>query len=77
MDDTWRTSLALNLPHSLSHWVWTGSEMIIWGGGFGDPFTAFNTGGRYNPSTDVWTATSTVHAPTPQVATSQLGPGLK
>src|SRR5262249_41549057 len=67
-DDTWRTSLALNLPDARdSHTaVWTGSEMIIWGGGVGDPFTPFNTGGRYNPSTDVWTATSTVHAPTPR-----------
>src|SRR5207247_6254811 len=40
--------------------VWTGSEMILWGGTNG-PF--LNTGGRYNPSTDSWTATSTTSAP--------------
>ena len=45
--------------------VWTGSEMIVWGGFqpanfFGTPF---NTGGRYDPSTDNWTTTSLTHAP--------------
>src|SRR5205814_10643700 len=40
--------------------VWTGSEMIVWGGGF----SGFNTGGRYNPSTDTWADTTAVNAPT-------------
>ena len=40
--------------------VWTGSEMIVWGGTNGSPL---NTGGRYNPSADAWTATSTTNAP--------------
>ena len=33
--------------------VWTGSEMIVWGG---TGANYFNTGGRYNPNTDSWTA---------------------
>ena len=33
--------------------------MIVWGGG-----SALNTGGRYNPNTDSWTATSITDAPT-------------
>src|SRR5437899_8411064 len=41
--------------------VWTGSEMIAWGGI--DLFDFFNTGGRYNPGTDSWTPTSTTGAP--------------
>ncbi len=41
--------------------IWTGSEMIVWGGWGGGP--DLNTGGRYNPSTDSWTATSTTNAP--------------
>ena len=41
--------------------VWTGSEMIVWGGY--DGISLLNTGGRYNPSTDSWTATSTTNAP--------------
>jgi photosystem II stability/assembly factor-like uncharacterized protein len=38
--------------------VWTGSKMIIWGGGiaFGD--TDYNTGGIYDPVANNWTATS-------------------
>jgi hypothetical protein len=35
--------------------------MIVWGGSSGVNF--FNTGGRYNPITDSWTATSTTNAP--------------
>jgi len=35
--------------------------MIVWGGGNGASY--FNTGGRYNPSIDSWTATSTTNAP--------------
>src|SRR5215510_1386741 len=41
--------------------VWTGSEMIVWGGT--DWHNIFNTGGRYNPSTDSWTGTSIDNAP--------------
>src|SRR4029079_995367 len=41
--------------------VWTGSEMIVWGGA--GQKGAANTGGRYNPGTDSWTATSTMNAP--------------
>ncbi len=41
--------------------VWTGSEMIIWGGIGGSART--NTGGRYNPTTDSWTPVITTNAP--------------
>ncbi len=41
--------------------VWTGSEMIVWGGY--DGATRLNTGGRYNPVTDSWVATTTTNAP--------------
>ena len=36
--------------------------MIVWGGYDGNVY--LNTGGRYNPGTDSWTATSTTNAPT-------------
>ncbi len=52
-DNTWTTTSVVNAPGGGSV-VWTGSEMIVWGGA---------TGGRYNPSTDSWTATSIAHAP--------------
>ncbi len=45
--------------------VWTGKEMIIWGGYFAFPSQYLNTGGRFDPSTGSWTATSTgVNVPT-------------
>ena len=38
--------------------VWTGSEMIVWGGlDFSSGF--FNSGGKYSPGADSWAATST------------------
>jgi len=43
--------------------VWTGTEMIVWGGESGtDPFYLDN-GGRYNPGTDSWTPISITNAP--------------
>lgn len=42
--------------------VWTGTEMLVWGGdGVGDQFVA--TGGRYNPSSNTWAPISNVGAP--------------
>ena len=40
--------------------VWTGSEMIVWGG-FGGGY--LNDGARYNPAGNSWTAMSTTGAP--------------
>ena len=63
-DDTWTATTTANAPvaRDLHTAVWTGSEMIIWGGEYRYP-TDLNTGGGYNPSTDSWTATSTTNAP--------------
>ena len=41
--------------------VWTGSEMIVWGGNNGPGYTG---GGRYNPTTDSWSLVSTTNEPT-------------
>ena len=61
IDDTWTiTAAAASARHNHSA-VWTGSEMIVWGGaGVGEPV---NTGGRYSPATDTWTATTTTASP--------------
>src|SRR5215471_16758785 len=61
----WTPTSTNNAPQAryLHTAVWTGSEMIIWGGQIiASPFFT-NTGGRYNPSMDSWTATSTTNAP--------------
>src|ERR1700751_4637971 len=63
IDDTWTATSTTNAPgaRDAHSGVWTGSEMIVWGGyGFGG---YLNTGGRYNPATDSWIATSTPNAP--------------
>ena len=64
VEDTWTATSTTNAPSARAGHtaVWTGSEMIVWGGGASGP-TYLNTGGRYNPSTDSWTATSTTNAP--------------
>ena len=61
--DSWIATNLANAPSPRSAFdgVWTGREMIIWGGNntVGD----FNTGGRYNPGTDSWIPTTTMNAP--------------
>src|SRR5215472_8345938 len=61
INDSWTATAADHpFPRTDHTAVWTGSEMIVWGGNSG---TYLNTGERYNPSTDSWTATSIVNAP--------------
>jgi len=47
--------------------IWTGAEMIVWGGlaatGIPNTQTLTNRGARYDPATDGWTAVSTIGAP--------------
>jgi len=64
--DSWTATSITDAPTARSGHtaVWTGSEMIVWGGTICCPDIYFNTGGRYNPRTDSWTATSTTNAPT-------------
>ena len=63
--DSWTAISTLNAPSARdSHSaVWTGSEMLIWGGVCCNPGVDYNTGGRYNPGTDSWTATGTANVP--------------
>ncbi|PYJ31882.1 MAG: galactose oxidase, partial [Verrucomicrobia bacterium] len=61
--DSWTATSTTGAPAArLRHTaVWTGTEMIVWGGTDNSSF--LNTGGRYNPGTNSWTATSTTSAP--------------
>jgi hypothetical protein len=67
--------------------VWTGVEMIVWGG-FRGTFSGgspLNTGGRYNPITDTWTPTrvapsaigATDAAPAPRVNHTAVWTGTR
>jgi N-acetylneuraminic acid mutarotase len=64
VEDTWTATNISNAPDSREFHkaVWTGSEMIVWGGGDRN-FNLVNTGAKYIPSIDGWTATSTINAP--------------
>jgi hypothetical protein len=66
--DTWASTTTINVPQGRDEHtaVWTGNEMIIWGGQQELPFNYDTNGGRYNPSTDSWTATSTTNTPFPR-----------
>src|SRR5262249_61705478 len=59
--DSWtimRDAPASPTPRTEHTAVWTGAEMIIWGGSDFNPVVGdVYTGGRYNPATDTWAAT--------------------
>lgn len=44
--------------------VWTGSEMIVWGGNNNDGNGAPDSGGKYNPAYDSWKTISPINSPT-------------
>jgi len=62
--DSWTDPSTVDAPtgRDFHTAVWTGSEMIVWGGSDGN--NTVNTGGRYDPNTNSWTAISTSNAPT-------------
>src|SRR5262249_44901694 len=64
LTSSWTTTDTTSAPagRQLHTAVWTGSEMIVWGGT--DVNHNVRTGGRYDPGEDTWTATTTIDAPT-------------
>src|SRR5437879_9965258 len=58
--DSWIATSTTNAPEAryLHTAVWTGSEMIVWGGYGATSGTYVKTGGRYNPTTNSWTPTN-------------------
>ena len=52
--------------------VWTGGEMIIWGGSTTENSAGLNTGGRYAPSTDSWAVSSLTNGTGARVPTGRL-----
>ncbi len=60
--DVWMATSTSGTPTAREYHtaVWTGSEMIIWGGDGG----LGHAGGRYNPNTNTWVATSMSGEPT-------------
>ncbi len=73
--DSWTLTSVTNAPEPRSgaNAVWTGSQMIVWGGA-GD-HGQLNSGGKYNPATDSWTATATTNAPEPRTQHTAIWTG--
>ncbi len=77
--DTWRPTSTQWVPHARYRHaaVWSGTEMIVWGGGYLDysNWAPLNTGGRYRPDTDAWSHTSADGAPYCRVGSSSVWTG--
>lgn len=75
--NSWVATSYINVPQCrISHTaIWTGSKMIIWGGGYFN--LLFNTGGLYEPSSNTWQSTSIVNAPTPRACHTAIWTGTK
>src|SRR6266536_1441595 len=65
--DSWTDSSTTSVPATRAYHtaVWTGTEMLVWGGYYFDGINNYvlNSGGKYNPDTNSWTATSNTGAP--------------
>lgn len=70
----WIPTTTVNAPSARwgSAAVWTGTEMIVWGGGANQNL---NTGGRYNPASNTWKPTSVVNAPEARIGSSAVWDG--
>jgi Putative metal-binding motif/Kelch motif len=60
---TWDNGVLGRVPDPRFHHgaVWTGSEMLVWGGSDGPD--SWNSGGRYDPVTDTWQTVTLAGAP--------------
>ena len=81
---TWRQINGKGAPRgrTLHPAVWTGTEMVLWGGvndagtaGVKDPKRYLRTGALYNPTTDTWTELPVHGAPPPRAATTAAWTG--
>ncbi len=63
--DRWSnmTTTGAPAPRTDATAVWTGTEMIVWGGTMPEQPMPLNDGGRYNPGTDTWLPVPTAGAP--------------
>ena len=64
--DTWTAMSSIGAPSArvFHPAVWTGTEMMVWGGASTLNLNVnFATGARYNPATDTWTPIAAVGSP--------------
>lgn len=75
-NDSWTTMSTVNAPSAryFHTAVWTGTEMIVWGGSNGNGLY-LATGARYNPANNTWTAITTTGAPSARYYQSAVWTG--
>jgi hypothetical protein len=75
--NTWRPVSTANAPSARgAHTaVWTGTEMIVWGGE--DASGAVQDGGRYRPATDSWATLAATGAPSSRFGHSAVWTGTE
>jgi hypothetical protein len=73
--DSWIAITAPNAPVArfLHRALWTGNEMIVWGGS--DDMNYLHTGGKYDPSADSWTPTGIANVPLGRIAHTAVWTG--
>lgn len=74
LNNSWQLTSTLNSPsHRANHSsIWTGEEMIIWGGNNDD---TLDTGSIYNPLQNSWRPIQSVNAPTNRYLHSSIWTG--
>ncbi len=75
--DLWEQRSDLNAPSTRENYssVWTGTELIIWGGNYLGGI--LNTGARYNPATRIWTPMTVVGAPSSRIGHTVVWTGSR
>jgi hypothetical protein len=75
--DSWQPIASSPLPAQLGQEaVWTGSEMLVWGGLVpGKTPQLVSEGAAYNPTTNMWRMLSDVHAPAARTSFSTVWTG--
>ena len=64
--NTWRSLPASGLaPRAQAMTVWTGKELVVWGGLNSDFSAAYNDGARLDPATSTWRRLPAAPVPAP------------
>ncbi len=76
IEDTWRPTLQLLEPRYWHTAVWTGSEMIVFGG-MSAVGNIYGDGSRYDPATDTWTLLPATGSPGPRQSHAAVWTGTE
>jgi N-acetylneuraminic acid mutarotase len=64
---TWTAIPAGPLPPTVwTRAIWSGRELVVFGGALDPPYNSTNSGARFDPETQIWTPISTTAAPSPR-----------